>query len=181
MPRASRQFTPRSIIRARATSTLHRKPCKPSTNVTMHYCCRWRCNYCSSTLLAACLAKHPCPTQSLYTEPCRSRSLHTTRPSRSCPAGRPISAQLRMRAALRPGDMPPARGRFAARPGPHGPGPISLSWRPGGSGCAWAVRTLRSLLAAASPWTSATRCAGPVAPPAKAGSRDSVLGDRAGT
>ena len=31
-------------------------------------------------------------------------------PSRSGPAGRPVSAPLRMRAAPRPGDMPPASG-----------------------------------------------------------------------
>ena len=47
------------------------------------------------------------------------------------PAGRPVSASLRMRTAPRPGDVPPARGprRLARAPGPAGPGRVSLSKR----------------------------------------------------
>ena len=113
-------------------------------------------------------------------------------PSRSGPAGRPVSAPLRMRAAPRPGDMPPARGPrlFAPRPGPNGPGPGSPSWRPG-------PRRLRTRTRSSSRRsgpvghgsphhvTSAT-CgartgpAGPVAPPAGAGSRDPIWRGRGG-
>jgi hypothetical protein len=88
-------------------------------------------NACSA-LLATCLANTPALPGLFSSDLSRRRSLRTTRPSGSCPAGRPISAPLRMRAAPRPGTCPRLAARAASlrTPGPHGPWPVYTSWRP---------------------------------------------------